>query len=217
LKDFGVPFIFAFGATPMQKTNNQKGISVLAKLKMSLRSNRAFYLLFRRQRNRWQKWRYGLRHVHDSFYVSSGSRISRDLVAHEYGFVSKGCWICPRVELGPFVMLGPRVAIIGADHCFDKPGVPMVFAGRPQLRATVIEADVWVGYGATIMAGVRIGRGAIVAAGAVVTRDIPPYEIWGGIPAKKIIDRFCSENDRKTHDIMLNRPPVEGEYAEHRM
>jgi acetyltransferase-like isoleucine patch superfamily enzyme len=81
--------------------------------------------------------------------------------------------------------------------------------------ATVIEADVWIGYGAIIMAGIPIGRGAIVAAGAVVTQDVPPYEIWGGVPARKIRDRFTGEQDRAVHDLMLSRPPAEGEYAEY--
>lgn len=50
--------------------------------------------------------------------------------------------------------------------------------------------DVWIGYGATIMSGVSIGDGAIIAAGAVVTRDVPPYAIVGGVPAKVIRYRF---------------------------
>lgn len=50
--------------------------------------------------------------------------------------------------------------------------------------------DVWIGYNTTIMSGVRIGNGAIVAAGAVVTHDVPPYAIVGGVPAKVIRYRF---------------------------
>jgi len=50
----------------------------------------------------------------------------------------------------------------------------------------VIEDDVWVGHGATILKGVKIGKGAIVAAGAVVTRDVESYSIVGGVPAKLI-------------------------------
>jgi len=161
-------------------------------------------------------WRYGLKNVHSTFYVAPGSHISRDLVAREYGFISKSCTIGPRVELGPYVMFGPRVAIIGADHNFEQPGIPMIFSGRPQLHATVIEADVWVGYGACIMSGVRIGRGAVIAACAVVTQEVPPYEIWGGVPARKIGERFSNEQHRQLHDKMLSQQPEEGEYAEYR-
>ena len=54
----------------------------------------------------------------------------------------------------------------------------------------VVEDDVWIGYRATILSGVRIGQGAVVAAGAVVTKDVPPYAIVGGVPAKVIKYRF---------------------------
>lgn len=57
----------------------------------------------------------------------------------------------------------------------------------------IVDDDVWIGYGATIMSGVHIGQGAVVAAGAVVTRDVPPYAIVGGVPAKVIKYRFESE------------------------
>jgi len=118
--------------------------------------------------------------------------------------------------MGPFVMLGPRVSIIGADHRFDVPGTPMIFSGRPSLHTTSIEADVWIGFGAIIISGVRIGHGAIIAAGAVVAQDVPPYEIWGGVPAKKLGERFPTDEQRRVHDLMLSQRPQEGEYAEYR-
>ena len=189
---------------------------MLRMLKKPIRTNGTWYRLLRRLRNQYQLWRYGLKHVHPTFYVAPGSQISRDLIAREYGFMGKGCMIGPSVELGSYVMLGPHVAIIGSDHCFDKPGIPMIFSGRPQLPGTVIESDVWVGYGASIMSGVRIGHGAIIAAGAVVTQNVPPYEIWGGVPAKELGARFLSEQDRQLHDMMLRKHPQEGEYAEYR-
>ena len=57
----------------------------------------------------------------------------------------------------------------------------------------IVDDDVWIGYGATIMSGVHIGQGAVVAAGAVVTKDVPPYAIVGGVPAKVIKYRFDPE------------------------
>ena len=57
----------------------------------------------------------------------------------------------------------------------------------------VISDDVWIGYGAIIMSGVTVGQGAIIAAGAVVTKDVPPYAIVGGLPAKVIKYRFSPE------------------------
>lgn len=57
----------------------------------------------------------------------------------------------------------------------------------------VVKDDVWIGYGATILSGVTIGQGAVIAAGAVVTKDIPPYAIAAGVPAKVIKFRFNEE------------------------
>lgn len=161
----------------------------------------------------YKRWRYGLRYVHRTFYMSGHSRVSTDFLAHEYSFISEGCIIGPKVELGAYSMFGPRVIVVGGDHRFDRVGVPMIFAGRPELRPTVIEDDVWVGANAILMAGVRIGRGSIIAAGAVVTKDVLPYEIHGGVPARKIGERFASSTDRARHDQMLSELPVRGEYA----
>ena len=57
----------------------------------------------------------------------------------------------------------------------------------------IVDDDVWIGYGATILSGVHIGQGAIVAAGAVVSRDVPPYAIVGGVPAKVLKYRFAED------------------------
>lgn len=54
----------------------------------------------------------------------------------------------------------------------------------------VIDDDVWIGYGATILSGVHVGQGAVIASGAVVTKDVPPYAIVGGVPAKILKYRF---------------------------
>ena len=57
----------------------------------------------------------------------------------------------------------------------------------------LVDDDVWIGYGAVVMSGVHIGQGAVIAAGAVVTKDVPPYSIVGGIPARVIKYRFSAE------------------------
>lgn len=57
----------------------------------------------------------------------------------------------------------------------------------------IVDDDVWIGYGVTILSGVHIGQGAVVAAGAVVTKDVPPYAVVGGVPAKVIKYRFNSD------------------------
>ncbi len=156
---------------------------------------------------------YGLKNVHPTFYMSGKSIVAKDFTAGAYSFIADGCRICPKVSIGTYTMFGPHVTVTGSDHRFDVPGIPMIFAGRPELNETIIESDVWVGYGAVIMAGIRIGRGAIIAANSVVTKDIPAYEIHGGTPAKKIKDRFASKEDTRVHDVMLSQPPSCGNFA----
>lgn len=161
----------------------------------------------------WRRLKTGIHAVDSTFYMASGSQISNDLVAGKYSYIGAQCLIGAKVHLGNYVMLADRVAIVGADHIFAKPGIPVIFSGRPEMPSTVIEDDVWVGHGATVLAGVRISRGAIIAAGAVVTRNVPAYEIHGGVPARKIKDRFPSIQDRQTHDLMLAAPPTRGSYC----
>lgn len=66
---------------------------------------------------------------------------------------------------------------------------------------TVVGNDVWIGYEAVILSGVHIGNGAIIGARAVVTKDVPPYTVVGGIPAKEIKKRFDEETIRKLQQI----------------
>ena len=73
----------------------------------------------------------------------------------------------------------------------------------------IIDNDVWIGYEAVIMAGVHIGDGAVIAARAVVTKDVPPYTIVGGTPARKIRMRFEEETIAKLQQIQWWNWPVE--------
>jgi acetyltransferase-like isoleucine patch superfamily enzyme len=182
-------------------------------LKDKLRSNNKIRFYGRVAIMFYRRKRYGLKHCHPTFYTKDPRELSRDFVAHEYSFCAKLCIVGPQVELGAYSMLGPRVLIVGDDHVFDKAGTPAYFAGRPERRPTKIGRDAWLGAGTIVMSGVTIGRGAIVAAGAVVTKDVPPYEIHGGVPARKLRDRFENEEDRRIHDEMLDQKPQLGEFC----
>lgn len=84
--------------------------------------------------------------------------------------------------IGKDVMMAPRCVLIADNHKFDDINKPMNRQGT-EFGTIVIEDDVWIGYGVTILSGVRVETGAICAAGAVVTKDVPAYSIVGGNPA----------------------------------
>jgi acetyltransferase-like isoleucine patch superfamily enzyme len=87
------------------------------------------------------------------------------------------------VRIGHRVYTSPMVQLVAVDHVFDDPGRPFVDQGITA-RGITVEDDVWIGSGAVVTDGVTIGRGAVVAAGAVVTRDVPPHTVAGGVPAR---------------------------------
>jgi acetyltransferase-like isoleucine patch superfamily enzyme len=89
------------------------------------------------------------------------------------------------VQIGDRVYTSPFSQLISVNHVFDDPNKPFVDQGITA-EGIVLEDDVWIGSGAIITDGVRVGKGAVVAAGSVVTKDVPPHTVVGGVPAKVI-------------------------------
>ena len=124
----------------------------------------------------------------------SGIKIGRNSLVGEYSVIrGQG-----GVQIGDRVYTSPFTQIIAVNHVFDDPNKPFVDQGITA-QGIVIEDDVWLGAGAVITDGVRVGKGAVVAAGAVVTKDVPPHTVVGGVPAKLIkqIDGGVSKPDRQ--------------------
>lgn len=110
-------------------------------------------------------------------------------------------------EIGSYCSIAGNVHIGGAEHpvewistspVFQKvkhsgPTVRYAEHDLPSLKKTVVGNDVWIGFGAIIKQGVKIGDGAIIGSGAVVTKDVAPYSIVGGCPAKLIRYRFDAD------------------------
>ena len=92
------------------------------------------------------------------------------------------------VEIGKYVQVGPNTVIHSANHNFDDIDLPICKQGHTPKKVK-IEDDVWIAAGCIILPGVTIGKGAVIAAGAVVTKDVEPYSVVAGAPAKKIKDR----------------------------
>ena len=107
----------------------------------------------------------------------------------DYVGIGRGCYIAIKdfLEIGSYTRIGPNVTILDQDHKFKKDD--LIMNQHADIQKVKIGKDVWIGDGAKVLKGVTIGDGAIVGAGSVVTKDIPPYEIWAGVPAKCIKER----------------------------
>jgi acetyltransferase-like isoleucine patch superfamily enzyme len=104
-------------------------------------------------------------------------------------------WIGHGSKIMPGVTIGNHVLIANDVFIADNPGHPMDAMKRrvqgvepDQIRPVTIGDDVWVGHGSKLMPGVTIGEGAVVGAGSIVTRDVPPYTLVAGAPAKVVRD-----------------------------
>lgn len=114
------------------------------------------------------------------FYTAGGAEIR---VGHNV-FINQNCtfYDLGGLDIGDDVMIGPNVSIITTGHPLDPAQRRAVTIGKP----IVIERNVWIAAGATIIGGVTVGENSVVAAGAVVTRDVPPNTFVGGNPARII-------------------------------
>ncbi|GGP11657.1 Vat family streptogramin A O-acetyltransferase [Oceanobacillus neutriphilus] len=133
-----------------------------------------------------------------TYYDSKDGESFEDQVLYHYELLGN------RLIIGKFCSIGPGVTFImnGANHRMDGSTYPFNIFGNgweehtptldmlPLKGDTVIGNDVWIGMDAMIMSGVTIGDGAIIGAGSIVTKDVEPYTIVGGNPAKQIKKRF---------------------------
>ena len=121
----------------------------------------------------------------------------------DYSYIQSNS-ILINVNVAKFCSIASNVKIGLPDHPFHMVSTSPVFYDNTQPlpcffinkkifefdeKTTIVDSDVWIGYGAIIKSGVTIGVGAVVGAGAVVTKDIEPYSVVAGIPAKHIKDR----------------------------
>ncbi len=126
-------------------------------------------------------------------YFLGDVAVGRDVVVGRGTYVNSGQILSGRI--GAYCSIAYNVIIGPMEHdpdAWTTSPVRSVHAGLPASDAErhrsppVIEDEVWIGANVVVLRGVRIGKGAIIAAGAVVTRDVPSMEIWGGLPAKPI-------------------------------
>jgi len=106
------------------------------------------------------------------------------------------------IEIGDDVMIAPHCVLAAGNHDHRQIDQPMRQAPSVSRGPIVIEGDVWIGANCTITDGVTIGRGAVVGANSVVTRDVAPYAIVGGVPARLIAHR---RDEKLTDKTKLNQ------------
>ena len=163
--------------------------------------NFARNLLLFRLRYPWV--RYG-KNVHVQWSTTFSAPNRKIRIGNDVGIGGR-CVITSDLVISNDVLIAPHVALLSRyPHRADLVGSSM-FQGPPADRGEiVIEEDVWIGFGAIILSGVRIGRGSIIAAGAVVLKDVPRYSVYLPQQDHVLRSRFTPEQIER-HEAALQR------------
>lgn len=129
-----------------------------------------------------------------NFITSIGSNVNIETKATFDSNISVGdnsgigvnAFIQGPTSIGKHVLMGPDVQIYTRNHRYDRVDIPMYHQGETEIEEVKIGDDVWIGARSIILPGVHIGNGAVIGAGSIVTKDVEPYAIVGGNPAKVI-------------------------------
>ena len=130
-----------------------------------------------------------LSHCGKKVNIEHNALFSPKVSLGDYSGIGVNAKIYGTCVIGNHVMMGEDCTIITRNHKFDRTDIPMMEQGFEEEKPVHIGNDVWIGDRVTIMPGVHIGDGCVIGAGAVVTRDIPPYSIAAGVPAKVLRSR----------------------------
>lgn len=124
--------------------------------------------------------------------VSIGANVKlgfpENIFLGENSYINGGFIIASKnanIRIGNFCMISHNVHIRTDSHNFSDNSTPMLHQGHSEKDINIGD-NVWIGFGVQILSGIRIGSNSIVAAGSVVTKDVPPYSIVAGVPAKII-------------------------------
>lgn len=128
--------------------------------------------------------------------IMTGSFVTDDSRIGANSYVGFNCFIC-KATIGRYASIANNVAIGLGEHDYHGVSTSSIFTGHDYDELTaapcVIGHDVWIGNGAVIRRGVTIGNGAVVGALAFVNKDVPPFAVVGGVPARVIKYRFDDE------------------------
>lgn len=120
--------------------------------------------------------------------IAAGCIIRGDVTIGEHSALNAGAATIGKVTIGSAVRIASYAVLVGENHGTDDLDLPIAIQPLTSL-GIVVEDDVWIGANVTILDGVTIGSHSVVAAGAVVSKDVPPWSIVGGVPARVIRDR----------------------------
>lgn len=181
-------------------------------------ANKVIYILYKNKNGHWRKFlrRMIIRLENGEMYSKTLRKIFKDYHNIEIGMYSYGCFnlenIQPGVQIGRYCSFARNVFIRVGNHplnfrslhpFFYNPDLGFVKELLIKRTEITIENDVWIGRCAIILPSVkRIGNGAVIGAGSVVTKDVPPYAVAAGNPARIIKYRFSS---KKIREIILTR------------
>lgn len=151
----------------------------------------------------WLRWRWNLSELGEGFHWGRGLVIGARSRIGRYAYLGPGFACHGPVVVGDLCMIAADCRVVGADHAFDRAGTPtrLGWPDAPR-RTTTFGADAWVGERVTIREGVTIGAGAVVGSAATVVRDVAPYTVVAGTPARLVRERFVSA-DRARHDALI--------------
>lgn len=176
----------------LKKENTDIELTFIKKILLNVINWRLQWLYFH-ARLRSIMWGMQLRNIKKHIYIMPGCSFEniRNTFIGSWVFINHHTvFSTPHgIRIGNFVMIGPNCLFASVHHSFDKWDKPMIFQ-KAEFKPIVIEDDVWIGANVIVLGGVTIGRGSVIGAGAVVTKDVEPFSIVGGVPAKLIRYRF---------------------------
>lgn len=167
-------------------------------------------LAFQKKKRAWRK----KNKDNTTYLIKNGSPIGKVFVGKgTYGGINVFNCTDNCLKIGNYCSIAKGVAfIVGVEHKMTNLSTypfknKVMHAGQEALSKgdIIIEDDVWIGYGATILSGVHIGQGAVIAAGAIVSKDVPAYAIVGGVPAKILKYRFSKELCKKIERVDFSK------------
>ncbi len=134
-----------------------------------------------------------LKHCGNNVNIEKGAVFHSNVSLGNYSGIGVNALISSGVSIGDYVMMGPDCMMFTTNHGMERTDIPMMEQPSTAISPITIGNDVWIGARVIILPGVTVGDGSVIGAGSIVTKDVPPYTIVAGNPAKVIKARKFGE------------------------